>query len=193
MKKNAELKKLGFVNLADAPYPKFYFDLRYAGTNNFTKQKIYDFETAWLRKEAADALAAAWRAAQKPPRPLTFIIYDCYRPAGAHKKLWEIYPDPGCVAPPEEGSRHSRGMAVDLTLAEMDGTPLKMPTEFDSFSPKAFSDYDGKDLTEEEKTNRELLKKIMTSAGFDSVPAEWWHFDKPGWQNIPVCDVKPEY
>ena len=32
----------------------------------------------------------------------------------------------------------------------------------------------------EEINNRELLKKLMTSVGFETINSEWWHFQLPG-------------
>ena len=45
-------------------------------------------------------------------------IFDAYRPVNVQKKLWDILPDANFIAPPEKGSPHSRGVAVDLTLVD---------------------------------------------------------------------------
>ena len=42
-------------------------------------------------------------------------------------------PDPNFISPPEKGSPHSRGVAVDLTLT-FEGEDIDMGTEFDEFS-----------------------------------------------------------
>ncbi|MGB2579371.1 D-alanyl-D-alanine dipeptidase [Elusimicrobium simillimum] len=188
---NEEMAAEGFVNMHNPPYDKFFFDMRYAKDTNFTGKVIYPTDTCYLRKNAANALLEAYNTAQKQPQPLTFIIYDCYRPQSYHRKLWEAYPNPSYVAMPKKGSRHSRGMAVDLGLAYMNGEILPMPTDFDTFSPLAHMDYEGEELDVEARVNRELLKKIMTDAGFTYTRTEWWHFDKTGWQDFPLSDVKP--
>ncbi|MDR0292103.1 MAG: M15 family metallopeptidase, partial [Elusimicrobium sp.] len=187
-----QLREAGFVNLDLPYYPKFYFDMRYAGADNFTGKKIYDFKSCWLRKDTADAVVKAYNLLQKRRPGLTFLFYDCYRPQSAHQKLWDTAPDARYVAPPAKGSRHSRGMAVDLTLADEGGNPLEMPTNFDSFSPLAHMNYDGGKISAAARQNRELLKQIMLSAGFSYTRTEWWHFDKIGWEKQPLEDIQPE-
>jgi len=77
-------------------------------------------------------------------------------------------------------------------LASSDGgIPLEMPTEFDSFSPYAHSNYNGRRISADAKANRELLKQVMGAAGFYYMPTEWWHFNKSGWSKYPLTDVKP--
>jgi|GEM_PF-1266713 len=185
------MEDAGFVNLAFPPFPKFYFDMRYATPNNCTKKVIYDFNACWLRDDAARALVKAYTLLQKRRPGTTFLFYDCYRPSSYHQKLWDAFPDARYVAPPAKGSRHSRGMAVDVTLAGEDGTPLEMPTEFDNFSPRAHADYNGRKISAEAKANRELLKQVMVAAGFYYTRTEWWHFDKAGWSKYPITDIKP--
>ncbi|MCL2888615.1 MAG: M15 family metallopeptidase [Elusimicrobia bacterium] len=187
-----QLREAGFVNMAYPPFPKFYFDMRYAGTENFTGKKIYNFRSCWLRKEAAEAVVKAYDLLQKRRPGLTFLFYDCYRPESDQQTLWDAYPDPRYIAPPEKGSRHSRGMAADITLAGADGAPLEMPTGFDSFSPLAHMNYNGKKISASAKQNRELLKQIMLDAGFTYTRTEWWHFDKIGWAEYPIEDIQPE-
>jgi D-alanyl-D-alanine dipeptidase len=91
------------------------------------------------------------------------------------------------VLNPQKGSRHNRGAAVDLTLADLDGKPLKMPSAYDDFSEKAHVNYQNCD--EESKKNRDLLQNIMTQNGFLSFETEWWHFDFSGWERFPLLDV----
>ncbi|ACC98390.1 D-Alanyl-D-alanine dipeptidase [Elusimicrobium minutum Pei191] len=182
------LKTAGFVNIKELS-PLFYFDIRYATTNNFTGKVIYDTDQCYLQKEASEGILKALKILQKRDEPLTFIFYDCYRPQSAQEKLWLAYPNPSYVARPEKGSRHSRGMAVDLTLAKQDGTPLPMPTEFDSFKKEAHMDYNGSSVSKEALENRDLLKKVMTEAGFTYTRTEWWHFDKTGWKQKPVQNI----
>jgi len=40
---------------------------------------------------------------------------------------------------------HIRGAAVDATLVDAEGRDLPMPTDFDSFTPAAFLEYNGRD------------------------------------------------
>ncbi len=43
----------------------------------------------------------------------------------------------------------------------------------------------------EEINNRELLKKIMISVGFETISSEWWHFQLPdGKKDYPMIEWK---
>lgn len=181
------LHEAGLVDVMTLPDVKFFLDIRYATPHNFTGKVIYQNARCFLHKEAADALVRAAQAAAQLPEPFTFCLWDCYRPLSAQKALWDAVPNPNYVAPPAKGSRHNRGMAVDLTPCDFTGTPLSMPTEFDSFTPQAHMD--NYDLPAVPLKNRETLKKIMTAAGFTYTRTEWWHFDKSGWRTKPVLNI----
>lgn len=181
------LQQAGLVDVMTLPGARFFLDIRYATAHNFTGQPIYTQARCFLHQEAAQALVRAAQAAAQLPQPLTFCLWDCYRPLSAQRALWQAVPNPNYVAPPAKGSRHNRGMAVDLTLCDEKGRPLSMPTDFDSFTPRAHMDQD--DLPPQVLHNRELLKKIMTQAGFTYTRTEWWHFDKRGWRAHPVLDL----
>ncbi len=166
-----------------------FVSLRYATTDNFTGQKIYDFDTCYLRPEAIEGLKKAVALAAKEENPFTFCLWDCYRPPQAQEKLWAVKPNPNYVAPPKKGSRHSRGMAIDLTPCDFNGKPLPMPTDFDNFTKRAHMDYPN--LPADMLARREALKKIMTAAGFTYTRTEWWHFDKTGWKTKPLLSFIP--
>lgn len=96
-------------------------------------------------------------------------------------------PDERYVADPKKGSRHNRGMAVDLTLVDKEGKELSMPTEYDDFTEKAHRDY--MNISEEQIKNRKILEDVMTKYGFIGLTTEWWHFDYRGWEDYEVMDV----
>ncbi len=181
------LQTAGLVDIAAIPGLNVFIDIRYATSRNFTGKKIYNADKCYLHQEAAQALQKAVKLAARQKEPFTFCLWDCYRPQSAHRKLWEAFPNPNYVAPPKKGSRHSRGMAVDLTPCDFNGTPLAMPTDFDSFSKRAHMDFE--DLPPDILARREILKKIMTAAGFTYTRTEWWHFDKTGWKTKPLLDI----
>ncbi len=181
------LRQAGLVDMASYPGLRVFVRLCYATKNNFTGKKIYDSPRCYLHQDAAQALAQAARLAAAEKEPFTFCLWDCYRPQDAHQKLWDAAPNPSYVAPPKKGSRHSRGMAVDLTPCDFDGNPLPMPTDFDDFSPRAHMDF--YDLPPDILNRRETLKKIMTAAGFTYTRTEWWHFDKTGWKQKPLLNL----
>lgn len=147
-------------------------DIRYATTNNFTKAKIYDCPRCLLRTEAAEALLKAHRALQR--QGLGLKLFDCYRPRPYQQRLWDKVPDPDYVTPPVQGSMHSRGAAVDLTIVDAGGNELDMGTPYDFFGREAHFDY-GR-LPAKVLANRRLLRKTMLDAGFEGIRTEWWHF-----------------
>lgn len=147
--------------------------MAYATADNFMKQQIYPCARCFLRPEAMEALLKANELAKD--KNLKLVIYDCYRPYGFQRKMYEIVNNPRYVAPPGKGSNHNRGAAVDLTLADADGNILDMGNLFDDFSK--LSQYDNDSISSEAKKNRKLLRNIMVKAGFSPYNNEWWHFD----------------
>ena len=184
----ATLAENQLIDVQSAHLPVFV-NLRYATENNFTGQKIYNFSKCYLHKDALDGLKKAVALAAQEKEPFTFCLWDCYRPQDAQEKLWAAAPNASYVAPPKKGSRHSRGMAIDLTPCDFNGNPLEMPTDFDSFTPRAHMDYYELDLPDPILLRREKLKEIMTAAGFTYTRTEWWHFDKKGWSKKPLLNV----
>ena len=153
-------------------------DLRYASNNNFMHKKLYkgNISTTFLRKPAYEALDSVSRFLAK--RGLVLVIYDAYRPYSVTEKFWANVKDDRYAANPSKGSGHNRGIAVDLTLAELKTHKLlPMPTGFDNFSDSAHQDFKGLDVRIIE--NRELLKQAMEKYGFTQLPTEWWHFSWP--------------
>lgn len=165
--------------------PGILLDIRYATENNFTGKKVYPSARCFLRYSVVKALSKVQKELQS--MGLQLIIFDGYRPRSVQYIFWEIMPDERYVLNPKKGSRHNRGAAVDLTLADLNGKPLKMPSEYDDFSEKAHVNYQNCD--NESKKNRDLLQNIMTKNGFHSFETEWWHFDFTGWERFPLLDV----
>jgi len=161
-------------------------DIRYATENNFTGKKIYDEARFFLRKEAALKILEVQKELQR--YGLSLKVFDGYRPLSVQKKFWEIMPDERYVADPKKGSRHNRGMAVDLTLVDKEGKEIPMPTPYDDFTEKASRDYF--DLPSQILINRKFLEDIMVKYGFSGFPTEWWHFDYKGWEKYDILDVE---
>jgi D-alanyl-D-alanine dipeptidase len=153
--------------------PEVVVDMRYARSDNFTGQKIYDCGRCFLRPETAAKVARAQQELGKSG--LTLKMWDCYRPLSAQKLFWAQVPDPRFVADPKTGSHHNRGNAVDVTLVDAKGRELEMPTRFDDFSPRAA--HNETQLPAAAMENRRLLADTMEKAGFRRLPSEWWHYD----------------
>lgn len=150
----------------------FVIDIRYATKNNFVKEVIYPCGRCFLKPKAADALIKI--NTQLKAKGLAIKLFDCYRPAPAQQKLWDEVPDRNYVAPPWEGSMHTRGVAVDLTLVSLDGKELDMGTAYDFFGPEAHHNYTKHTATVVK--NRTLLKTTMEAAGYQAIRTEWWHY-----------------
>jgi zinc D-Ala-D-Ala dipeptidase len=166
--------------------PGIVLDIRYATSNNFTNEKIYNLAKAYARKPVADALKKVQE--ELAPKGLGVKIFDAYRPYKATVRFYEVYRDTTYVASPYRGSRHNRGCALDLTLINLKtGEELKMPTEYDSFRKEAWPSTPVSDP--EVKRNRTLLINTMTKYGFKVNSSEWWHFDFKGWKNYEVMDI----
>ncbi|GGH82903.1 D-alanyl-D-alanine dipeptidase [Filimonas zeae] len=148
-------------------------DIQYATNKNFTKTVLYTQPLLLVRLPVARALRKVQQ--QLAPYGLSILFYDAYRPYAVTKKMWEIVPDERYAANPAKGSGHNRGIAVDITLADLKtGKPVAMPTPFDNFTEKAHHNYQQSDSAV--LANRLLLKNTMEQNGFTALSTEWWHY-----------------
>ena len=147
-------------------------DLKYASNDNITGKKIFFENKCYLLEEAAKKLLKASKIAKE--LGFSFKIYDAYRPKYVQKYLWDFDPNPNFLSNPEKGSPHTRGIAIDLTLIDINGNELDMGTNFDDFTEKA--NLLSNRIKKEAKINRHILLSIMTLAGFDHYLNEWWHY-----------------
>ena len=153
--------------------------------HNFTGQVVYPSARLFLVPETAERLHRVQTALER--RRLGLKVYDGHRPLSVQKIFWELLPDPRYVADPMIGSRHNRGTAVDVTLVDINGCDLAMPSRYDEFNEKAHRSYQG--CSQEEARYRALLEEMMCLEGFLPYPTEWWHFDDPKWENYPILDI----
>lgn len=170
--------------------PRLVADVRYATTNNFTKEKIYNLPKAYARKPVAEALKKAQAEFNKMGYGIK--VYDGYRPYSATIKFYEVMKgDTLYVASPYKGSKHNRGCALDMTLVDLKSNQeLKMPTPWDTAAKESWAKAPVADA--EVKKNRDTLISIMEKNGFKVYEAEWWHFDFVGWQQYAVMDIEFE-
>jgi D-alanyl-D-alanine dipeptidase len=165
-------------------------DIRYATADNFTHTVLYPVARCLLRADVAERLAAAAEALRAKGHRL--LLWDCYRPASIQRALWKLVPDPRYVAEPTfddagapiGGSKHSRGAAIDVSLADEHGTPREMPTPHDAFGPEA----SGSRATGAAAKNYATLRAAMLAAGFEPMPTEWWHYDASDWTKYALSD-----
>lgn len=174
---------------AASSVPGLSVELRYATEDNFLGKAVYPEKArCLLLKPVAARLATVARALASSGYRLR--VWDCYRPLHVQWAMWRLVPRKGYVANPQTGSNHNRGAAVDLTLEQADGTPVEMPTPFDTFGPAAH--HASTAGTPQAREHRELLRKAMVDAGFRPNRMEWWHYDAPEARHAPVLDVPLE-
>ncbi len=135
-----------------------------------------------LRRAVAARLAKVAEHLRAEERRL--VLWDCYRPASIQRDLWQLVPNPAYVAKPTfakdgtptGGSRHSRGAAIDASLADKSGALLPMPTDHDDFSKAAASK---RAHASPDGAEARRLAAAMVAEGFLPIASEWWHFDAP--------------
>ena len=181
-----------FVLVSDV-IPEAVYEIRYYSDYNFVGERIdgYEEPVALLTKEAAESLKEV--SEELYEKGYRLKIYDAYRPQMAvsdfvrwaediddTKMKEDFYPELDKSELFEQGyisrhSGHSRGSTVDLTLVDIKtGQDVDMGGTFDYFGERSHADYT--DITEEQYSNRMILREAMTSHGFRPFDGEWWHF-----------------
>lgn len=180
------MDSLGLINVTDLD-SSLVVKLMYTQADNFTGEVLYDNLTeAYLHPDAAYALIEAQKALKKLHSSYNLIIYDAARPMSVQKKMWNVVkgtPQYKYVSNPNRGGGlHNYGLAVDISIQDSLGQPLPMGTKVDHLGMEAhITDenelvHSGK-ISETERQNRILLRKVMKEAGFRALPSEWWHFN----------------
>lgn len=180
-----------FVYLDEA-VPGLLWDAKYATSDNFTGAPVDGYFTN--RVVGTRALAEALNKAMALARAqgCTLLVWDAYRPARAVRRFLQWAGEPedfrtkdahypnlqktdivplGYVA---TESSHSRGSAVDLTLADArTHNPIGMGGGFDLMDEAS---HHSARQPEEVRENRTRLKAIMAQCGFAPYENEWWHY-----------------
>lgn len=166
--------------------PDVKIDLKYASTDNFA-QKIFYSEgfQAMMVKDAVLQLVNAQNILYQFHPKYRFVIWDAARPHVVQKALFDVVkntPQEKYIAHPEIGSLHNYGCAIDIGIIDENGQELDFGTIYDYFGdlaePSKEIDFlhQGK-LSQTALANRLLLRFVMTEAGFQPIPHEWWHFN----------------
>lgn len=180
-------------------------DLKYSTEDNFVGADMYgDLERAYLVPDFAQRIVVAQRLLRERNPELTLLVYDAARPISVQRRMRTIVEGTeleGFVADGTRGGRHNYGVAVDLTIATIDGLPLDMGAGFDEFSPASavkgtpdtsdaatrtidvYIDYvnmlvDSGVVSVDAACNRILLLEVMCEAGLVPYRREWWHFEE---------------
>ncbi len=187
----------------------FIIDMMYARTNNMVGCAVYKEigygNVAYMHKDMLSTLLKIVPFLEK--NKLKMRICDAYRPPIAHQKLLEIIPryKAKFFAQTPEKSNHCHGTALDVCLTDINGNNLLYPTEIDAYE-KRFQEqitkglfvefqqhlqkarHDYMEASPEAIKNREQLKRLMESTGFESITHEWWHYNLRNWQSYPLIE-----
>jgi zinc D-Ala-D-Ala dipeptidase len=168
--------------------PNVVLDIKYATTQNVFYTKLYDRSHAYMRLPAAKALALVQKELNESG--LGLKIYDAYRPYSVTCHMFEMIPDTNYMGLPWTGSKHNRGVALDLTLIDLKTRQeLRMPTPFDALVYASHPQFMG--LPDSVIQNREKLKIVMQKHGFVVDPMEWWHFNYTPNKGFELLDLPP--
>ncbi|MFJ7497968.1 M15 family metallopeptidase [Streptomyces sp. NPDC097727] len=147
---------------------------------------------AHLRQEVLDRLL---KAQVQLPQGIRLLFVEGYRPPSLQRRYFDEYatqlradhPEWSAeqvrsaasryVSPPEIAP-HSAGAAVDLTLGDADGRELDMGTHMDATPEEsAGACYTQADnISDQARSNRDILGAALTAAGLVNYPTEWWHW-----------------
>ena len=182
-----ELQKMGFVEVTSLS-PEIIESLMYARDDNFTGRLLYtNLEHAWLHPDAAKSLQRAQEILSEIALGYRLLVKDAARPMSVQRTMFQAVagtPKARYVANPNKGGGlHNFGLAVDITLADREGRELPMGTPVDHLGVEANIDKEEQlvkkgVISETERQNRLLLRRVMREAGFSTIRTEWWHFDR---------------
>ena len=182
-----QMAKQGLVDILSVD-STIQVSLMYSRADNFTGKILYtDLREAYLHPKAAAALTKAQKALKKLRPDLSLKVYDATRPMSVQQKMWNTVAGTSkqnyVSNPRNGGGMHNYGLAVDITLCDAaTGDTLDMGTKVDYLGSYAHIDNEAglvarHIITPQAKKNRELLRKVMSDAGFKPLKTEWWHFN----------------
>jgi zinc D-Ala-D-Ala dipeptidase len=182
----------GFVYVKDV-IPDLKVDLKYYSSHNFVGKVVEGYESDSLILTEATANALKLVQHELEQQEMCLLVFDGYRPQRSvnHFMKWaedlndtinkhRFYPDVNKENLFKEDyiasrSGHSKGSTLDVTIINAKtNEPLDMGTVYDFFGKESWTDY--KNITEQQKANRNLLLNVMTKHGFVNFYKEWWHF-----------------
>ena len=163
--------------------PDVAVDLRYGTRFNIARQPLYPPDMpCLLRRSTALKLKRVQERLRKQGYALR--IWDAWRPPEVQLSLMKKGGNTGMFLDPRVGwSRHCSGVAVDVTLIDLEGREQRLPTSHDEAGDRAYFQYSGNDPVV--KRNVDILQSTMAAEGFSTIPLEWWHFDDKEWFYSP--------
>ena len=149
----------------------------------------------YVRKTISEKL---YKASETLPEGINIVLIEGYRTLKSQQELWDKkfqkLRDENLswtneqieqqirlvVAKPSPLANHHCGGAVDVTLAYSDGTLIDCGTPYPSEAMGAewYKKFQmlSSEITDEQKANREILRKAMETEDFIWYPGEWWHY-----------------
>jgi len=212
---DAQMAAYGLIDIQTLD-DDIFVELKYSTTDNFVGEDMYgELERAYFEAEFASRVVKAQQILKRRHPEYTLLIYDAARPISVQRRMRTIVEGTayeGFVADGSKGGRHNYGVAVDLTIAHLDGTPLDMGAGFDDFTEAAsvkgtpdnsdpetravdvYRDYIMElsrrgVITLSAAKNRILLIEVMHEAGLYPYRREWWHFE----EIISIGDTRKKY
>lgn len=189
--KAKEMKEAGFIDIQKAD-SSILVNLMYAKSDNFVGKVLYkDLKEAYLHPKAVEALIKAQKLLKQIHPSYRLIVYDATRPMSIQQQMWDTVvgtPSENYVSDPANGGgTHNYGFAVDVSIYDTlrkDTIPMGVKVDY-LFSESNIDKEDslllsGK-ISAEAKGNRELLRYIMTEAGYKPLRSEYWHFNYAGY------------
>ena len=183
----AAMEQQGMVNvqLLDST---IHVSLMYSRPDNFTGTVLYtDLRDAYLHPKAVEALLKAQKRLRQLRPDLSIIVFDAARPMSIQQKMWDKVKGTSkyfyVSNPANGGGMHNYGLAVDISLCNAaTGDTIPMGTTIDHMSPLSHitdepSLVSNGLISPEALANRQLLRSVMTYAGFKPLATEWWHFN----------------
>jgi len=172
--------KLDYVSHAA---PGVITDLTLAYDDNFIGDKLYSKDVAMIQYSTGEKLDKAAKIFAKDGYQL--VLWDAYRPYSVTQKMFDVVQNNYLVANPKKGSKHNRGVAVDVTLY-VAGKMANMPTE-DRIMDLSHSARNSS-MSTEQRALMDYLTEVMVECGFEPYNGEWWHFNDTDWEDYPLMD-----
>lgn len=185
------MQQRGLINIQSLD-PNILVDLMYAKADNFVGRVLYtDLKEAYLHPEAANALIKAQKLLKAIHPSYRLIVYDATRPMSIQQQMWDTVkgtPSENYVSDPaNKGGTHNYGFAVDVSIYDtLRKDTIPMGVKVDHLYSESNIDKEdqlvltGK-ISAEAKSNRELLRYVMTQSGYHTLRSEFWHFNYKGY------------
>lgn len=183
---DSAMRAAGMVDIAEVD-SAVVIDLMYASTDNFVGADMYgSLRRAYLHPEAAAGLVRAQKRLSEEHPGYRLKVCDAARPMSVQKRMFDKVKGTSKANyvsnPARGGGLHNYGLAVDITIVDESGRELPMGSAVDHLGPESNIDneqrlVDRGVMTGQERSNRQLLRRVMRAGGFTTLRTEWWHFN----------------